>query len=72
MNINCIFCHTPVVIRNKNILMACMCDDDFRTASIEQIKYGFYDDRVYLLETKGDIDYDKSSACKSKIHVSNG
>jgi len=71
MNIHCIFCDTPAVIRNQNILMKCMCDDDFRTASIEQIKYGFHDDKVYLLDNqlKGSDVYEKKNSRTSLCNM---
>ena len=70
MTINCIFCDTPAILRNNCILMRCMCDDEFRTASIDDIKYGFHSDRVYLLETstKGDKSYDQTNECKTTFH----
>ena len=50
--------------------MRCMCDEEFRTASIDDIKYGFHSDRVYLLETstKGDKSYDQTNECKTTFH----
>lgn len=65
MKINCIFCHTPAVIRNNNALMACMCDDEFRTAPIDQIKYGFHSDRVYLLEINREEKHEKNCDVKT-------
>jgi hypothetical protein len=70
MTINCIFCDTPAILRNNSVLMRCMCDDEFRTARIDDIKYGFHSDRVYLLETstKGDKVYDQTNECKTTFH----
>lgn len=50
--------------------MRCMCDDEFRTARIDDIKYGFHSDRVYLLETsaKGDKVYDQTNECKTTFY----
>lgn len=55
MNINCIFCHSPVKLKKEYIWMTCMCDDEFRSAPLNEIKMGFHSDFVYLLEksTKG-------------------
>ena len=61
MNVHCIFCDTKAILRNNNVLMNCMCDDDFRTATIDNIKFGFHSDRVYLLTCAERIttDYEK-------------
>jgi hypothetical protein len=67
MIINCIFCNTTATVRHNYILMRCMCDDEFRAARVDDIKYGFHSDRVYLLETStnGDIVYDQTSEFKA-------
>lgn len=68
MKINCIFCHTPVIVRNNYALMACMCDDEFRITPVDQIKYGFHNDRVYLLEQAKGVDYEQNGSIKKEIH----
>lgn len=52
MDINCIFCDTPAIIKKAHVYMKCMCDDDFRIVPLNEIKSGFYTDKVYLLEKK--------------------
>lgn len=70
MTVKCIFCNTTAIARNNFIFMRCMCDDEFRTALIDDIKYGFHADRVYLLETstKGDNSYDQTHECKTAFY----
>lgn len=51
----CKDCHTPVSIRNSNIYMRCMCDEDVRIIKMcpsDNIKE-FIHDNLYLLPTEG-------------------
>lgn len=70
MTVKCVFCDTTAIARNNFVLMKCMCDDEFRTARIDDIKYGFHSDHVYLLETstKGDKCYDQTNECKKPFY----
>lgn len=72
MKINCKICDTPVVIRYANASFACMCDEDLRIIPLEQIKYGFYKDKVYLFEAaEGSTVYEKPKTCLQTSHAGN-
>lgn len=68
MKINCIFCHTPVIIRNTSIWMSCLCDEEFRTARLDKIKFGFHSNRVYLLETAKGVNNEEHGSIKKQIY----
>jgi hypothetical protein len=68
MKINCIFCHTPAIIRNTSAFMNCMCDEEFRTATLDEIKFGFHSNRVYLLETTKGVDNEEHGSIKKQIY----
>ena len=72
MKINCIFCHTPAIVRQSAILMKCMCDDEFRTARLDEIKYGFHNDKVYLLEHTKGVNDEQHGFIKKEIHCTVG
>ena len=53
--------------------MQCMCDEEFRMASLDKIKYGFHNDRVYLLDNTQERNciYDQVEQNKQKGSVCN-
>jgi hypothetical protein len=73
MKINCKFCDTQVLVKNEIIYMQCMCDEEFRMASLDKIKYGFHNDRVYLLDNTQERNciYDQVEQNKQKGSVCN-
>ena len=49
-----------------------MCDEDLRIIPLEQIKYGFYKDKVYLFEAaEGSTVYEKPKTCLQTSHAGN-
>lgn len=58
MNINCNICHSNLKIQNGYAKMTCLCYEDDRILTLNQINHGFYNDIVYLLDNnqkKGNI-----------------
>jgi hypothetical protein len=47
--------------------MLCLCDDDFRTTTIDKIKSGNCDDKIYLLEDNSSQSSNKSNEIEITI-----
>jgi uncharacterized protein YbaR (Trm112 family) len=43
----CKYCRTPLVYRRQRALFSCMCDEEFRSISIEKVDAG-HDNVIYL------------------------
>jgi hypothetical protein len=54
----CKTCLTPVIIKNGYIHFKCMCDEDVRNISLNDINEEFMNDNPYLLLLTEGIFYD--------------
>jgi uncharacterized protein YlaI len=67
MIVKCIYCDTTAKIKNNNIFMLCLCDDEFRITTIDKIKSGNCKDKIYLLEDISDPSSNKSNEIKIAV-----
>jgi hypothetical protein len=49
-SIRCSYCNTPAKIKGQYAYACCMCDDETRIVSLENIKSGWNKNSLYLSE----------------------
>lgn len=67
MIVKCIYCDAAAKIKNNNIFMLCLCDDEFRITTIDKIKSGNFKDKIYLLEDISSQSSNKSNEIEITI-----